>query len=210
MINILIVDDHEIVIRGLKDLLSGEYDELFIGEATTRDTLEEQLTARPWDLILLDILMPDLNIIDVIKHVRAKYAEVPILILTAVQETEYAVRTIAAGANGYITKHHASEELIAAVRTVLAGETYLSAEAAKALASSVQEEQPRDLTRLLSARELQIFCLIAEGKTVKQIAYDLSVSTKTVSTYIARIREKTQLENYVDIARYALQHNLVD
>ena len=208
--NVLIVDDHEIVIRGLKDLLQNEFEELYVGEATTYQAIEAQLDGQPWDLILLDVVMPELNVIDVLGRIRGQYPEVPVLILTALSETEYAVRTIAAGANGYITKHYASDELILAVRKVLAGETYLSSEAAKALAAGLQTAGSISPHHALSRRELQVFCMIAQGKAVKEIAYDLSVSAKTVGTYVSRIKEKTGLENYVDIARYALQHDLVD
>jgi len=133
-----------------------------------------------------------------------------VLILTAVSEAEYAARTLAVGANGYITKQHASDELVLAARKVMAGEIYLSSEAARVLASGLRNKDTIAPHETLSRRELEVFCLIAQGKTIKEIAYELSVSAKTVSTYVSRIKEKTGLENYVDIARYALKNQLVE
>ena len=209
MTNILIADDHDIVIQGLKDLFRGEYPDLYVGEAKSYEEIVALLKDRKWDLIVLDIVMPGVNVIKMLDKIRATDAKVPILILTAVSEAEYAVRTLAAGANGYITKQYASDELILAARKVLNGETYLSDEAAKALTGELQNplNEPH---KMLSQRELEVFCLIAEGRTIKEIAYELSVSAKTVGTYVTRIREKTGLENYVDIARYAIKHQLVD
>ena len=209
MTNILIADDHDIVIQGLKDLFRGEYPDLYVGEAKNYEQIIALLEDRKWDLIVLDIVMPGVNVIKMLDKIRAADAKVPILILTAVSEAEYAVRTLAAGANGYITKQYASDELIQAARKVINGETYLSDEAAKAITGELQNplNEPH---KILSQRELEVFCLIAEGRTIKEIAYELSVSAKTVGTYVTRIREKTGLENYVDIARYAIKHQLVD
>ncbi|MDG9670859.1 response regulator transcription factor [Hahella sp. CR1] len=210
MINILIADDHEIVIRGLKDLLQSEFSEIEIGTACNHNELISQLALRQWNLILLDIVMPEMNVIDMLTQIRHSNPDVPVLILTAISETEYAVRTLSAGANGYITKQQAANELIEAVHSVLAGGTYLSKEAVIALAADLKKEKPCNPHERLSSRELEVFCMIAKGKTIKEVAYELSVSAKTISTYVMRIREKTGLENYVDIARYALLHKLVD
>lgn len=207
---VLIADDHEVVRRGLKDLLRDEYGEVHFGEAQSGPEILRLLGESKWDLILLDIVMPETNVTETLERIRAVDADVPVLILTAMSETEYAVLTLKSKANGYITKHHASEELILAVRKVLAGETYLSSGAVQALAEGLRQDASTSPHEALSRRELQVFCLIARGKGVKEVAFDLSVSAKTVATYIARIREKTGLTNYVDIARYALQHKLVD
>ena len=208
--NILIADDHEVVRRGLKGLLEEEFDELVFGECADSDGVMNLLDERKWDLILLDILMPRMSIIDMLKAIRERDADVPILILTALSEAEYAVSTLKAGANGYITKQYASDELKLAVRKVMAGESYLTSEAIAALAQDLRGEVGTLPHEALSKRELEVMCLIAQGKAVKQIAFELSVSAKTVGTYVARIREKTGLENYVEITRYALQHGLVD
>jgi DNA-binding NarL/FixJ family response regulator len=209
-VRILIADDHEVVRRGLKNLLQDEYGDVRFGEASGARDVYELLREGKWDLIILDIFMPETNVVEIIEHIRAQDSKTPILILTAASETEYALSTLKAGANGYITKQHASEELIAAVRKLFDGETYLSSEAVKALAESLRQYASAAPHEALSKRELEVFCLIAKGKGVKEVAYDMSLSAKTVSTYISRIREKTGLVNYVDIARYALQHKLVD
>lgn len=210
MINILIADDHDIVIRGLKELLNEEFDELHVGEAKNYEEVVDRLHERKWDLIMLDIVMPGVNVVSMLVEIRASDAEVPVLILTAVSETEYAARTLAAGANGYITKKHASDELVLAARKVMGGEIYLSSEAARVLTSGLRNKDNIAPHEALSPRELEVFCLIAQGNAIKEIAYELSVSAKTVSTYVSRIKEKTGLENYVDIARYALKNQLVE
>lgn len=207
---VLIADDHEVVRRGIKDILHDEFREINIDEARNGDEVSRKLLERKWDLILLDIIMPGKGVIEVLKEIRAVDPGLPVLILTAVSEVEYAAQTLLAGANGYITKRHADGELIVAIRKLLAGETYLSGEAAKALTDTLRGNAPVEPHQQLSPRELEIFCLIAKGMAVKEIAFTLSVSPKTVGTYIARIKEKTCLENYVDFARYALQHKLVE
>ena len=210
MINILIAEDHDIVIRGLKELLSDEFDALHVGEAKNYEEIVERFHERKWDLIMLDIIMPGVNVLSMLAEIRASDTEVPVLILTAVSETEYAARTLAAGANGYITKQHACDELVLAARKVMAGEVYLSSQAARVLASGLRNKDAIAPHKALSPRELEVFCLIAQGNAIKEIAYALSVSAKTVSTYVNRIKEKTGLENYVDIARYALKNQLVE
>ena len=208
--NVLIADDHEVVRRGLMGLLEEEFDGLVFGECADSDGLLSLLEERTWDLIVLDILMPRTSVIDTLKAIRERDRDVPVLILTAVSEAEYAVSTLKAGANGYISKQYASDELKLAVRKVVAGESYLSSEAVAALAHDLRGASEKLPHELLSKRELDVMCLIAKGMAVKQIAGELSVSAKTVGTYVARIREKTGLENYVEIARYAMRHWLVD
>lgn len=210
MLKVLIADDHDIVIRGLKDLLNEEFQDIDYGVAQTKEEIYSQIENGEWDLILLDIVIPGLNGIDALNKIRESDSEVKVLMLTAVTEIEYAVRAISCGANGFITKQNATDELAKAVKKVLDGGTYLSAEAVEALAKSVQTKDEAPVHEQLSARELEVFCLLAKGRTVKQAAFDIGVSDKTVSTYVARIREKTGLTNFVDFARYALEHQLVD
>lgn len=208
MLSVLIADDHEVVRRGLKDLLHSEFAELEIGEASNGDELAALLIQRRWSLILLDVIMPGRNVIDMLADIRRADPQVPILILTVMAEPQYAVRALKAGANGYITKQHAGDELIAAVHKVLAGGTYLTDETVLALATGkAATVAPHDS---LSERELAVLRLIAHGRPVKAIAHELSLSAKTVATYITRIRDKTGLYTYVEMTRYALQHRLVD
>jgi two-component system, NarL family, invasion response regulator UvrY len=207
--SILVADDHEVVRRGLKDILADEFDKVRIGEARDSKETLTLVAERKWDLILLDIVMPGPDIVEVISEIRKRQPDVPILILTAVSELEYAVNTIKAGANGYITKQYASDELLLAIKKVLAGETYLSGETVKELAATLRGGEEKQHQKL-SPRELEIFCLIAKGESVKEIAADLNCSDKTVSTHLSRIKEKTGLSSYVEITRYALQNRLVE
>jgi len=210
MYQILIADDHVVTRRGLKEILRDEFSELQIAEASNSAETLEKISTQTWDLLLLDIVMPGLSIIEILTQIRRLRPTMPILVLTAIAEMEYVVRTLKAGANGYINKQYAAEELITAVKTVLSGQTYLSREAVTALAVTLREENSSHPHSKLSERELQVFNFIARGKTVKEIGGELNVSEKTVGTYLTRIREKTGLVSYVEITRYALQHRLVE
>lgn len=210
MLNILIADDHEVVRRGLKDVLQEGFPKLHVGEAEDFHTVLAFLSKKKWDLIILDIIMPGPNIGEVIAKIRSVEPDLPILILTGIAEHEFAVTTLKAGANGYITKQYASVELINAVKKVLAGEPYLSNEALAGVAASLRQTNDKQTHELLSPRELEIFILIATGKSVKEIAGELGVSDKTIATHIARIKEKTGMMTYVEMTRYALRHKLVE
>ena len=210
LVNVLVADDHEVTRRGLREILSDEFEGVDICDVSDFKAFLAQLNARPWDLILLDILMPGANVTEAIRKTREVCPTVPILIVTALTEIEYVFETMQAGANGLIHKHRASDELVFAIKKVMGGETYLHPETAVDVAGSLNDSNPSLPHRKLSERELEIFRMIAVGKAVKSIAGDLGLSDKTVATYLMRIREKTGLQTYVDIARYALQHRLVD
>jgi two-component system, NarL family, invasion response regulator UvrY len=207
-----VADDHAVTRRGVKEILQDEFANVEFGEAFSADETCALATADRWDLILLDIMMPGASIVDTLTQIRRHKPSVPILILTAAGETEYAVRTLKAGANGFINKQHATDELIVAIKRVMAGETYLSSAAAKEITAALRgnDTNAPSAYLTLSERERQVFRLIAGGKTVKEIAAELEVSDKTVSTYLSRIREKTGLVSYVEITRYALQQRLVE
>jgi DNA-binding NarL/FixJ family response regulator len=210
MLNVLIADDHDTVRRGLKEILREVYKEVDFGEAASATDVLTRIRSRQWDLVLLDIQMPGPSVVEVLAQIRSN-SSVPILILTASPEHSYATKTIKAGANGYINKHYASEQLINAIKCVLKGETYLSQEAVQVLASSLRvgggAEQPHEK---LSARELEILRMISSGKSVKIIAADLHLSEKTIASYLSRIKEKTRLSSYVEMTRYAIQHRLIE
>lgn len=208
--HVLVGDDHAVTRRGIREFLCDEFADVEVVEAGDGNAVLEQLGLRPWDLILLDIRMPGPNVLDVIAQIRVANAVVPILILTAVAEIEYVVQTVKAGANGIIHKHRASDELLAAIKQVAGGEAYVDAETAIAIARGLTEKRTDLLHERLSEREYEVFRLIALGRAIKEIAGELNLSEKTVATYFARIREKTGLDNYVQIARYALQNRLVD
>lgn len=208
--HVLIADDHEVTRRGLREILADAWDDVETSEAADRRAILELLPAHPWALILLDVTMPGSSVIEILGQIRASSATVPVLVLTASTEIEHVIQTLRAGANGFVQKHRASGELLLAIKQVAAGGHYLGAENAVAVASALGKEKPALPHDALSEREAQIFRSIALGRTVKEIAVDLGLSDKTVATYLGRIREKTGLSSHVDIARYALQHRLVD
>lgn len=210
MPKILVADDHEVTRRGIRDILLEEFENLSIEETQDATETLEKAIHEDWDLILLDILMPGMNVTQLLKEIREVHPDTPILILTAVTEMEYVIRTIKAGANGYISKQHASDDLVAAIRKVLSGETYLSSDAISELVANLRGEDPEMPHQKLSHREMQVFRSIAMGKTIKEIGSELSLSEKTVGTYLSRIKEKTGLISYVEITRYAMQHRLVE
>lgn len=209
MKNVLIADDHEVTRRGLREILGDSFEDLLFFEAPDAHEAIALIPRHPWALILLDILMPGPRVVQVLEQIRARDAQVPVLILTALRELEYVPETMRAGANGFIHKHRAADELVEAVRRVMAGGTYLHPETAAAIATDLRNQTP-PLHDKLSQREREIFLLIARGHSIKQIAGELQLSDKTVATYLGRIREKTGLISLVDIARYALQHHLTE
>jgi len=181
-----------------------------IGESANAREMLEQVAAREWDLVLLDINLPDRSGLDVLAEIKQLRPNLPVLILSVSPEAEFAERTLRAGAAGYINKQFASDEILLAVRKVLGGGTYVTATIAEKLASGLKGGDSRALHEELSDREFQVFRLIALGRSVKEIAGDLALSEKTVGTYLARIREKTGLSSYVEITRYAFHHKLVE
>lgn len=207
---VLLVDDHEVTRRGVRELLAEAYAGLTFGEACDGVTLAANITAQPWDLVVLDAMLPGSNMLTSLAVVRAARPALPVLVLTAALETEFVVQAMKAGANGLIHKHRASADLLEAVKQVANGSAWLHPETAAAVAAAIGRVPAARVHDSLSAREFEIFRLIALGKAVKEIAGDLGLSDKTVATYLTRIREKTGLHTHVDIARYALLNKLVD
>lgn len=208
MIRVVIADDHEIVRRGMKEILVDWLDEVEVHEAATAEALLDTVQTGEWHLVILDIVMPGPGVVEVIRRLKQLHPRVPVLILTAVMEDQYASQTLGAGADGYITKRYASDELINAVRALLRGDRYLSQEALRAVTGQLRGDAPQLPHDRLSPRERQVFLLLARGRTVKEAAADLNVSDKTIATYVIRIREKTGLSSYVEFARYAMLHHL--
>ncbi len=206
---VLVADDHAVTRRGIRELLRDGFGDVEIEEVATADEVLARVEAHRWDLVLLDILMPGPGIFDVLAGIRESDEHVPILILTAVIETDYVVQCMRGGANGVIHKSRAADELISAVRRVADGGTYMHPETAMEVALDMRRKShlPHED---LSDREMQVFRLLALGRTVKEVGGELGISDKTVATYVIRIREKTGLRSHVEIARYALQHGLVD
>jgi len=206
---ILIADDHPVVRAGLKELLTGALGKVAFAEAKTALEALEQVGKEDWSLVILDVSMPGRSGIDILGEVKTTRPKLPVLMLSMHPEEQFARRALKAGASAYMTKETVPEELVKAVRKVLAGGRYVSASLAEKLASDLQEPADRPPHEILSDREFQILQMIASGKTVTNIAEELSLSVKTISTYRARMLEKTGMKNTAELIRYAIQNQLV-
>ena len=209
MMRVLIVDDHAILRRGLRALLSDAFRETAFGEASNAEQALEQLGKKVWDVALLDITLPGKSGLDLLKELKAARPKLPVLVLSVHPEDQFAVRVLKAGAEGYLTKESAPEELMKAIRKVMAGERYVSPTLAEKLAVGVRKDSTRTPHETLSDREYEVMCRIASGRTVTEIAAELSLSVKTISTYRARILEKLGVKNSAEITRYAMRNGLV-
>jgi DNA-binding NarL/FixJ family response regulator len=210
MISILVADDHAIVREGLKQILARTPDLVVGGEARNSQDVMRLIRERGWDLLLMDMSMPGRSGIDLIKQVKAEKPKLPILVLSMHQEHQYAVRAIRAGASGYLNKDSASELLVSAIRKVVGGGVFVSETAAELLARETMRGADAPPHTLLSDREFQVFSMIVQGKTVTDIAAELSLSVKTVSTHKTHVLEKMKLANQAELVRYALAHQLLD
>lgn len=210
MIRIVIADDHTIVREGLKQLLGAVGDMEVVAEASNGHEVIERVRALEFDLLLLDMSMPGRSGIELIKQVRAEKPKLKILVLSMHEEHQYAVRAIRSGASGYLTKESASQQLVDAIRKVASGGAFISAEVAQQLALGAMPGAQAALHETLSDREFQILRMIAEGLSVTDIADNLSLSVKTVSTHKANIQQKMGLHSTAELIRYAITHRLVD
>jgi two-component system invasion response regulator UvrY len=210
LFKILVVDDHTIVREGLKQILSGVPDIVVAGEASDGNQALDKARKGDYDLLLLDIAMPGVSGLDVLKQLKAEKPDLPILMLSIYPEQQYAVRTLKAGASGYLTKESAPEELIAAIRKVCGGGKYVTSSLAEELASYLKADLERAAHELLSDREYQVVTMIASGKTVTQIADALSLSVKTISTNRSRALKKMGMKTNAELTYYAIKHRLVD
>jgi two-component system, NarL family, invasion response regulator UvrY len=209
MIQILIVDDHAILRRGLKEILEREFRDVSVGGAGTAEQALTQLGSEKWDLVILDITMPGRSGVDVLRHLKALRPKLPVLVLSMHPEDQYGKRVLKAGASGYMNKESAPEELIKAVRKLLSGGRYVSSTLAETLAVDLGRDDGTPAHERLSDREFEVLRKMASGKTVGQIAQELHLSVPTVSTYRARILEKMGMSNTAELIRYALNHHLV-
>jgi DNA-binding NarL/FixJ family response regulator len=210
MKRILIADDHELVRRGLRQILTDEFPKLQVGEAANARDAVEAVRKQSWDAALLDINMPGRSGLDVLEDLKKLRPAMPVVMLTAFPEQDYAVRSLKLGASGYVTKSGASDELLTALRKALAGGRYVTASLAEKLAASIAGDAPSTPHETLSNRELQVLRLIAQGRTIKEIAAELALSEKTIGTYRSRLSEKMGLSTNVELTRYAIQHKLTD
>ena len=210
MLKVLVVDDSPLFRRGVKDLVNEGFHGAKIGEAGNAFEMLELLRQKSWDIAVLDISMPGMNGLDALKQAKQEFPKLPVLILSMYPEQQYAIRMIKAGADGYLTKSSAPEELVKAIKKVHEGGKYVSAELGEALAFTTRlgaEKQPHEL---LSDREYEVLCLIGSGKTVGEIAVATNLSVTTISTYRARILEKMRMKTNAELARYAIQQGLVE
>jgi len=207
---VLIADDHAVFRRGLRETLAEVFSKVTVGEAKTAQETVGLVVRHDWDLVILDISMPGKSGLDILDDVKRLRPKLPILFLSMHPEEQFARRALKSGAAGYLTKESVPEELKVAVRKVAAGGRYVSAALAEKLAVDLRDGADTPLHELLSDREFQVLRMIASGKTVKQIAEELSLSVKTVSTYRARILEKSGMKTNAQLIRYALQTQLVD
>lgn len=209
MSNILIVDDHAVVRAGLRQFLLEDSSIQDVGEASTGEQALDALRKGRWDLVILDINMPGRNGIDILKHIVATAPDTKILILSGYPENQYAVNVLRAGASGYLPKESAPEELLKAVRCILQGKRYVSAALAEMLVSDLDTNRDLPAHSGLSQREFQIFFKLATGASVSEIANELCLSVKTVSTYRSRVLEKMSFRTNADITSYALRNGLI-
>lgn len=207
---ILIADDHELVRRGLKETLNEAFSRVIFGEANTAQETLASVARQDWDVVILDISMPGKSGLDILDDLHRMRPRLPILLLSMHPERQYARRALKSGAAGYLTKETVADELKEAVRRVQAGGRYVSAKLAEELAFDLGRRGDVPAHELLSDREFQVLRMIASGMTVKQIADDIALSVKTVSTYRSRILEKTGMKTTAELIRYALQSGLVD
>jgi len=209
MIRVLLADDHAIVRSGLKQLLLLADDIRVTGEATHGAEVMDRLRADRFDLIVLDMNMPGISGIDLIARIRLHADRTPILVLSMRNEVEVVRRTLSAGANGYLTKANEPEVLLAAIRKTAAGKRFIDPLLVDDMVFSLVESDPRPAHEQLSDREFQIFRLLAQGKSVNDIAGELAISNKTVSTHKARLMQKMSLGSNADLVRYGVEHGLV-
>ena len=211
MTRILIADDHPFVRYGVKHVLQDEFPGVEIGEVASAPELLEQAGKKRWDMIVLDLTMPGRSGLDALHELKAQCPDIRVLVLSMHPEDQFAVRVLRAGAAGYLTKESIPDELVQAVRRILAGGKYIRSSVADLLALQIQcGDGNQPLHARLSDREFQVLAMIAKGKTVTTIADELSLSVKSISTYRSRILDKLNLKTTADLTRYAVHHNLVE
>ena len=210
MLRVLIADDHAILRRGLIEILTRELNDPVCGEAEDAQQVLAQVRSHDWDLVILDVSMPGRSGIDVLADLKLARPKMPVLVLSMHPESQYGKRVLKAGAAGYMNKNSAPEELIKAIRKVLAGGRYVSPALAEKLALDLNDDHVQLRHETLSGREFEVLRMIASGKTVTQIAEELHLSVATVSTYRARILEKMHITTTAELMHYAFQNHLVE
>ena len=210
MINILLVDDHAIVREGLRRIIDDTKGLNVSAEASTGQGALALIYKNKFDLIILDISMPGINGLQTLKKIKKYNTKLPVLMLSMHAEEQYAMRAIKAGASGYLTKDSASEQLVTAINKIHNGRKYISQEVAELLVTDIYHDEDKKLHEYLSDREFEVFKLIVRGKNIKNIALDLIISDKTVSTYRSRILKKLEMKSTSDLIYYAIENNISD
>ena len=210
MIKICIADDHAIVREGLKQIIGETSDMEVVGEAANSREVIDKVLKDGCDVVLLDIAMPGRGGLDTLVQIKRERPDLPVLMLSMYPEEQYAVRTLRAGASGYLTKGSAPEELIAAIRKVSRGGKYVSSSLAEVLAFHLEKDTQKPVHEMLSDREYQVMLMIASGKTVTEIADELSLSVKTISTNRTRMLRKMRMKTNAEITYYAIKQCLIE
>ncbi len=208
MKRILIIDDHTVVREGLKQILRDEFPTAQFGEARDSGEALEFLTKENWDVVILDIFLPGRNGLDILKDIKQLKPKLPVLVHSMHSEEEFAIRALKTGASGYMSKAELPEQLIKAIHQILTGRKYISPSLAEQLAAEIEKPSDKPVHETLSNREHQIMLMIAGGKSPSQIAEELSLSIKTVSSYRARILDKMRMKTNAEIIRYSIENKL--
>jgi len=206
---VAVVDDHELVRIGLKQIIEAESDFSWVGDASTGREALDMLRSKPCDVLLLDLSLPDMSGLDVLRRIKSHHESVATLVLSAYPEKQYGLNVLRAGASGFISKTAAPDELCRAIRAAVRGGRYVSPELAEMLVNGMQGASSEPPHAVLSEREFQIFCKLAEGQSVTEIGAALFLSVKTVSTYRTRILEKMGMKSNADMTYYAIKNDLV-
>jgi two-component system invasion response regulator UvrY len=210
MIGVFIADDHPVVRQGIRQIVASTDDITVVDEATTGHEALERLAANTCDLVLLDLSLPDIDGLDLLKQLKREHPRRPILILTMHSEDQFALRALKAGASGYLTKESAPGELVDAVRKVVAGGRYISQRLAETLAAHLGPDAEKPAHERLSDREYQVLRLIAAGRSTRDISAQLALSMKTISTYRARLLDKMGMKTSAELTAYAVRYHLAD
>lgn len=209
MKNVLLVDDHSIVRQGLKNLIALEADLAVTGEAASGVEAIKMVRANQYDIVVLDISMPDKNGVDTLHDLKHVAPNLPVLILSGYGEAQYALNLIRNGCKGYLSKDADSDEIIKAIRTIANGKRYISAELAELMSEQLSHPSEKQLHETLSDREFQVFFKLSSGLSATEIGEELNISVKTVSTYRSRILEKMSLKTNADLTYYAIKNGLI-
>lgn len=208
-LRILIADDHALVRAGIKTILADEVDIELIGEADSATQALKRVRSENWDIVIMDINMPGQNSLDVLRLIKLEKPELPVLILTMHPENHYALRALKDGASGYLTKSGAPDDLVSAIHKIVNGGAYVSPALALQLAGQLRSKPRETLHELLSDREFTVLCAVASGKPLSQIATELNLSAKTISSYRTRVLSKLGMHSNSELVRYALEHHLI-